>query len=179
MLFTSVQPQSVPRCPPHIKWNGPCCLYQDVPLSGLWPKSGEDNLFFSSSSVSPSFPPSHTNALCLNKQREAGLSCSIVLFGESRARGLRLWAGLKSEFDMAPGQLADLVSVPQSATWLIIMLPCFSPTQKANNVQPLTNSTLENGPGVWSSPTPSRQRRCSLNLQSLSSTIGRWALVRF
>lgn len=84
ILFTSVQKHVLsPGCP-HMKWNCPCCLYQDVPLSVLWPKSGKDRLF--SPLRFPSFPPSHTNALYLNKHRDAGLSCSIVLFGESRIR---------------------------------------------------------------------------------------------
>lgn len=139
-LCTSVQKHGFsPGCT-HMNWN---CPYIKMSLSAYYdPSQKRTTVFFFSSH---SFPPSHTDALYLNKQRDAGLSCSIVLFGESCNRGWRLWAGLNSEFDMAPVQFADLLFLPQSATCLIILLPCFSQTRRANNVRLLTNGTFENG----------------------------------
>lgn len=78
----------------------------------------------------PSFPISHNDPLCLYKQSDAGLSCSIVLFGEIRIRGLRLWAGLNSEFDMAPVQFADLPRVPPICHLADYHAPLFLPDRK-------------------------------------------------
>lgn len=69
------------------------------------------------------FLPSVSHQRLVSKQAQG---CGAQLFDRAlwreRTRGLRLWAGLNSEYDMAPVQFADLLSVPQSATWLIIML---------------------------------------------------------
>lgn len=176
MLFTSVPPQSIPRVSATHGMKLPLLSISRCPSERIMTQVRRGQSFFFFLLCFPLLPSiSHQRLVSKQAERSGAQLFDRALWREPRS-GFEAWAGLKSEFDMAPVQLADLVSVPQSATWLIITLPCFSPTQKANNVQPLTNSTLENGPGVLSrhgSPTPSRRRRCSLNLQSLSSTIGR------
>lgn len=84
----------------------------DIPLSILWHKSVKTNLF-----LSPSFSVSHKHTY-LNKQRDAGLSCSIVVSGKLRAPVEALLDCFWIEYGSRP---IPWSSVPQSATCLIIL----------------------------------------------------------
>lgn len=78
----------------HMKWNCPCCLYQDVPLSVLWPQSGKDNPSF----FFLCFPliPSTSHERLVSKQAQG---CGAQLFDRALWRaphsGLEALGGIE------------------------------------------------------------------------------------
>lgn len=110
---TSVQEHSLSPGNQRIISSGLCCLclcgISDIPLNILWDKFGKTK-------PPPLLPPFSFSQTYLNKQWDAGLSCSIVVSGRLCTRVEALADYFWIEFGSRP---IPRSSVPQPATCLI------------------------------------------------------------